>query len=117
MRFFGVVSPRSPGSFRVAHRGFGWSVIGLWRTRSAHLHRPWRAAAGENSPATLSSFFRTLPPLQARPRRGVEDGVGVEAVDAIEVGKVAGLAEVLDTQRACPVPRHSAQPRQGGETG
>src|ERR1700721_2742439 len=53
-----------------------------------------------------------------RPRReafgGVDDGVGVEAVMAIEVVDGAGLAEMLDAERLDAMPAHAAEPAERG---
>src|ERR1700681_5102187 len=43
---------------------------------------------------------------------GVDDGVGVDAVVAIEVIDGAGLAEMLDTERFDAVAVHAAEPAQ-----
>src|SRR5215510_1846225 len=45
-------------------------------------------------------------------RAGVEDGVDVEAVVAVEVREVAGLAEMLDAKGADTVAAHAAEPGQ-----
>src|SRR3954449_2720260 len=67
-----------------------------------------------------SHFMRTDPPLQGRIRRShrhfsmphrrthrqafgrIDDGVGVDAVVAVEVANSAGLAELLDAERFDP---------------
>jgi hypothetical protein len=41
---------------------------------------------------------------------GVDDGVGVDAVVAVEIGNRAGLAEMLDAERLHAVAAHAAQP-------
>ena len=41
---------------------------------------------------------------------GLDDGVGVDAVVAIEVADRAGLAEMLDAERFDPVTAHAAEP-------
>src|SRR5258707_9284487 len=56
--------------------------------------------------------FGWLLAFEAGPRRRIEDGVGVEAIDAIKVGEVARLAEMLDAQRVDAMPRHGAEPGQ-----
>src|SRR5271154_7157591 len=42
----------------------------------------------------------------------IDDGVGVEAVMAVEVVDGAGLAEMLDTERLNTMPAHAAKPTQ-----
>ena len=44
----------------------------------------------------------------------VDDGVGVDAVVAIEVVDRAGLAEVLDAERFDAMAAHAAEPAQCG---
>src|ERR1700676_1273052 len=58
-----------------------------------HLAMPYRRAGGETF-------------------GGVDDGVGVDAVVAIEVIDGAGLAEMLDTERFDAVAVHAAEPAQ-----
>src|SRR6185369_8452582 len=40
----------------------------------------------------------------------IDDGVGVDAVVAVEVSNSAGLAELLDAERLDPVATHAAEP-------
>ena len=47
-------------------------------------------------------------------RGGVQDGVGVQAVMAVQVGHVTRLAERLDAQGRDAVAAHGGQPRQRG---
>ena len=58
------------------------------------------------APRSLSPWRTQLPIFKTSARGGVEDGVCVEAVDAIEVRQVAGLAEMIDTQRVHAMARH-----------
>ena len=50
-------------------------------------------------------------------RRRFGDRVAVEAVGGVKVGKVAGLAELLDSERRDPLAEDSTEPRQGGRRG
>src|SRR5580693_4570413 len=52
------------------------------------------------------------PPRRDRLRRG-DDGVGVDAVVAVEVLDRAGLAEMLDAERPHAMAVDGAEPRQG----
>ncbi len=56
---------------------------------------------------------RTGAPDSQRFRR-IDDGVGVDAVVAIEVVDGAGLAEMLDAERLEPVAAHAAEPAERG---
>ena len=51
-------------------------------------------------------------PLDAGGCRGLEDRVHVQAMNAIEVGNVTGLTEVVDAERIGAVARHAAEPRE-----
>src|SRR6185312_10474956 len=64
------------------------------------------------APRSLSPWRTQLPIFKTSARGGVEDGVCVEAVDAIEVGQVARLAEMLDAKRVDAMPCHGAEPGQ-----
>src|SRR5271157_2458566 len=48
--------------------------------------------------------------IEARPGDGVDDGLGIEAILAIEVGDVTRLAETIDAQGHDAVPGHGTQP-------
>ena len=49
---------------------------------------------------------------QASARRGVDDGLGIEPVGAIQVGYVARLAKAIDPKRDYDAPHHTTEPRQ-----
>src|SRR3954454_13770848 len=84
------------------------------------------------SPHLGSHFMRTDPPPPGRIRRShrrlpmphrrsyreafgrVDDGVGVDAVVAVEVANSVGLAELLDAERFEPVSAHAAEPAERG---
>ena len=71
--------------------------------RSPASHRPKRA---------LSPQRAQMPdrPPGRQCLRGRDDRLAVDAVMAIEIRDRAGLAEMLDAQRARAVPGHGAQP-------
>src|SRR5437016_2862176 len=46
--------------------------------------------------------------------RRIDDGVGVDAVVAVEVANAAGLAKMLDAKRLDAVAAHAAEPAQRG---
>src|SRR4051812_18945304 len=66
--------------------------------------------------ATASKSHRHLAVPHRRTRsealRGIDDGVGIHAVVAVEVVDGAGLAEMLDAQSLEAVPAHAAKPAQ-----
>ncbi len=71
--------------------------------------RVWRA---RSPPARRRSPDRAAAPLDAGGCRGLEDRVHVQAMNAIEVGNVTGLTEVVDAERIGAVAGHAAEPRQ-----
>src|SRR5262245_4475495 len=89
-----------------------------WTSSSSAATRSPRSRSTSSCPAPARSTpaaRREAPrSAEARRGRGVEDGVDVEAVVAVEVRQVAGLAEMLDTERADTVAAHAAEPRERG---
>ena len=75
-----------------------------------------RADARVGELGEASRLRRSNPLRRRRPqtgaRRGVDDGVRVDPVFAVEVRDVAGLAEPVDAERNDPRPRHRAEPGQ-----
>ena len=49
---------------------------------------------------------------EAGGRAGIEDSVGVNAVDSVEIGNVTRLSEPVDAERVDAMARDRAEPRQ-----
>src|SRR6185295_18063488 len=71
--------------------------------------RVWKA---RSPPARRGAPDRATAPLDAGGCRRLEDRVHVQAMNAIEVGNVTGLTEVVDPERVGAVARHAAEPRE-----
>src|SRR5882762_6578846 len=71
--------------------GLGWGRRLFQIPSHRHLAVPHRRAGGQRF-------------------RRIDDGVGVDAVVAVEVADGAGLAEMLDAERFDAMPAHAAEP-------
>jgi plasmid stabilization system protein ParE len=67
----------------------------------------WKSLRAETT-SLLQEPIPHRPPAHALGRG--EDGVHIEAVVAVQLGKRAGLAEVLNAERPHAVPAHTAKP-------
>src|SRR6185312_571565 len=95
--------------------GGGNRVVSRMNPSTPQAAATARAIVTSNARTRLESLRiigRSPGALEAGARGGVEDGVGVEAVDAVEVRQIARLAEMLDAERVDAMPRHGAEPGQ-----
>src|SRR5262249_46381404 len=80
-------------------------------------YRSWRVAKGD-APSVPPTLRQRLEVADRAARGegggGRDDGVGVDAVVAIEVGDRAGLPEMLDPERAHAVAVDGAEPGERG---
>src|SRR3990167_423185 len=76
---------------------------------TSHLASVPFSIVGESA-GIISSIAMSVP--QEEFGRGIDDRFGVDAVQAVEVGRVARLAEAVGAERAHPVAADAANPRQ-----
>src|SRR6476659_8918938 len=119
-------SPLLPRAKRVAGRGRGWgggaanSLLKecVERPPTPDPSPPIRGGRGEETArrciATISYRHLSVPDRRAdgEPLRRIDDGVGVDAVVAVEVADGSGLAERLDAERLDAVAAYAAEPAQ-----
>src|SRR5205807_1272360 len=94
----GELNPPSAGRRIAAGAGYRVGDASVARSDNRlnrHLAVPHRGAGGETF-------------------RRIDDGVGVDAVVAIEVVDGAGLTKVLDAERFKAMPAHAAEPAERG---
>src|SRR5690349_4464121 len=107
--------------YRLAWQTLSFVIPGRAPWREPGIHTPGRGygfrardfVAPRNDDAKLA-LHRHLAMQHRRARRqalgGVDDGVGVDAVGAIEIVDGAGLAELLDAERLDSVAADAAEP-------
>src|SRR5882724_7808668 len=98
------------GRRRVAANA-GYKIRGVTDTRRIVLAYPPLEGDGKKSHRHFAVPHRRAG---GQAFRGVDDGVGVDAVVAIEVIDGPGLAEMFDTERFDAVAVHAAEPAERG---